>query len=207
MISKLSLKDKYLILCDKESSFDPDLHPTLFKYASECDHITEVGVRWVESTFSFLMGKPKTLILIDVDHPDVHENFNGAENYKLAVKFAKQQETKLVFQQASILDIDIDETDLLFIDTEHSYLQLKHELNKHANKSRKYIILHDTIAHAHVDSSSYGLRHTLSEIDPGDFEKTGLSLAISEFLEKNSNWELFEQITTGQGLTILKRNK
>jgi hypothetical protein len=31
-------------------------------------------------------------------------------------------------------------------------------------------------------------------------------LAILEFIDTNENWELYEQITTGQGLIILKRN-
>jgi len=203
----ITLEDKYSELCNKERTFDPDLHPTLVKYATECSHITEVGVRWVESTFSFLMGKPETLVLIDIDHPSIHVNFDGEENFKLAIELAKQQNTKMTFTQASILDIDIEDTDLLFIDTEHSYLQLKHELLKHSNKAKKYIIMHDTLAHAHVDSSAYSQQHTLTEIDKGDFEKHGLLLAISEFLEKNKNWELFEQTTTGQGLTVLKRIK
>ncbi len=201
----ITLEDKYSELCDKEKTFDPDLHPTLAKYATECSHITEVGVRWVESTFSFLMGKPETLILIDIDHPSIHVNFNGEENFNLAQTLAANQNTNFIFKQANILDIELEETDLLFIDTEHSYLQLKHELLKHADKSKKYIIMHDTLAHANHDSAAYGQQHTLTEIDPGDYEKRGLALAISEFLEKNKNWELFEQTLTGQGLTILKR--
>ena len=202
----ITLQEKYSKLCDKESTFDPELHQTLCKYAKECNHITEVGVRWVESTFSLLMGKPETLILIDIDHPKVHVNFNGLENFELACKLAKEQNTKIELKLANILDIDIDETDLLFIDTEHSYLQLKHELLKHSIQAKKYIILHDTVTHAYVDSESYGRQHTLTEIDSGDFEKHGLMLAILEFIDTNENWELYEQITTGQGLIILKRN-
>ena len=32
--------------------------PTLRKYAEECDHITEMGVRWIVSTYAFLAAKP-----------------------------------------------------------------------------------------------------------------------------------------------------
>lgn len=201
----MNLEEKFQQLCDKENQFDPDLHPLLYKYSKECSHITEVGVRWVETTFSFLMGKPKTLIMYDVDSPEIHTKFNGAENFRLAKKLAKDQNTKLEFTQADILKIDIEKTDLLYIDTEHSYLQLKSELRKHADKAQKYIIMHDTETHAYVDSNSYGLRHTLKKIDDDDYNKFGLKLAIDEFLESNKEWKLHECSKTGQGLTILKR--
>ena len=68
----------------KERTFDPDLHSTLYKYAQKVDHITELGVRWVESTFSFLRGTPKKLISYDIDHPSIHTNFDGKENLELA---------------------------------------------------------------------------------------------------------------------------
>ena len=42
------------------------------------------------------------------------------------------------------LEITIEETDLLFLDTEHTYQQVKGELNLHHSKVRKYIAFHDT---------------------------------------------------------------
>ena len=200
-----TLEEKFNNLCQKEANFDPELHQTLYQYAKDCDHITEVGVRWVESTFSFLMGKPKTLISIDVDHPSIHTGFNGDENFKLAVQLAEEQGTDYHFIQGNILDINLVETDLLFIDTEHSYLQLKSELYKHADKASKFIILHDTAAHAYVDSTSYGLSHTLKEINAGDYQKSGLKLAIEDFLVYNTKWKIHKIQETGQGLTILER--
>src|SRR5262249_15621011 len=46
--------------------------------------------------------------------------------------------------QEDVLTADIEETDLLFIDTWHVYEQLRQELRRHAGKVRKYIVLHDT---------------------------------------------------------------
>ncbi len=45
---------------------------------------------------------------------------------------------------ANVLETEIDETDLLFIDTWHCYDQLFAELTKHAPKVKKYIAFHDT---------------------------------------------------------------
>lgn len=200
-----TLQQKWDALNSKEGAFDPDLHTTLLRYAKECNHITEFGVRWVESTFSFLLGKPSKLVSVDVDHPSIHND--GASNLNQAIAYAEEYGIDFSFIQADNLTLTIEPTDLLFIDTEHSYLQLKHELNRHSGKVNKYIIMHDTETHDFVDSHSYGRRSLLTEIDPGDYTKCGLGLAISEFLEKNSNWILREKVTTGQGLTILERIK
>lgn len=185
--------------------FDPEFHPTLLEYGKECKHITEFGVRWVDSTFSFILAKPNKLISIDIDHPSIHTSFNGQTNLEEAYKCAEECEVDFSFKQADVLEIDIEETDLLFIDTEHSYLQLKHELIKHSSKVRKYILLHDTLAHKDIDSNSYGRNIKLKEIDKGDFEKRGLGLAISEFLEKNKNWKLKQENVSGQGMVVLER--
>lgn len=200
-------QNRWDLLNSTIGSFDPDFHTTLLKYAKNCDHITEFGVRWVESTFDFILAKPKKLISIDIDHPSIHTSFNGESNLQEAYASADECGVHFTFKQANILEIDIEETDLLFIDTEHSYLQLKHELKKHSKKVRKYIIMHDTLSHKYVDSQSYGRNHTLPEIDPEDHKKQGLGLAISEFLEFNKDWKLKEEIISGQGMTILEKIK
>ena len=60
------LEQYYEERCQVPSDINQHM-PTLKKYAEECDHITEMGVRWVVSTFAFLMGKPKKLVSIDID--------------------------------------------------------------------------------------------------------------------------------------------
>ena len=59
------LNEIYEKMCEKPSDINEHL-PTLKKYASECDHITEMGVRTVVSTYALMMGKPKKLISIDI---------------------------------------------------------------------------------------------------------------------------------------------
>ena len=54
------LETYYEERCKKPSDINEHL-PTLKKYSEECEHITEMGVRWVVSTFAFLMGKPKKI--------------------------------------------------------------------------------------------------------------------------------------------------
>jgi len=157
--------------------------PTLKRYAEECEHVTELGVGLVNSTYGLLMGKPKTMISYDfqpqlVDHiPDL-----------------VKEDTDYKFILDNTRFIEIEETDLLFIDTAHDYRQLKVELEKHANKSRKYIIMHDTTTFEFSDEND--------DQQPGT---KGLWPAIEEFLAVNPHWVIHERYTNNNGLTILKR--
>jgi hypothetical protein len=167
--------------------------PTLKKYSEECEHITEMGVRWIVSTYAFLMGNPKKLISIDIQHPNTWgTNFNHVK------AFALEKNIDFGFILGNTLEIDIEETDLLFIDTWHAYKQLKGELEKHHSKVKKYIILHDTSNFEFTDEDSY-------EIWGWKGDNKGLWPAIEEFIQTNPEWNIHERYTNNNGLTILKR--
>jgi hypothetical protein len=93
------------------------------------------------------------------------------------------------FIRADVLKTKIEETDLLFIDTWHVYRQLKEELRLHADRARKYIILHDT--------TTFGLR--------GEDGGEGLIKAVDEFLSDNREWSIKEVFANNNGLTVLQR--
>jgi hypothetical protein len=96
-----------------------------------------------------------------------------------------------LFRHGSTLEADvIEETDMLFVDTLHTYGQVKGELERHGNQARKYIVFHDTV--------SFGL---VGE----DYRKPGINLAIQEFMRDNPHWVLFEHYENNNGLTILAR--
>ena len=185
--------------------------PTLIKYGSECEHITEMGVRWITSTWAFLGCGPKKLISYDLENPSlwdknsihmsadaVNRGYNTIQEvYDVASEFGLDYE----FIQANVLEIEIEETDLLFLDTWHSYKQLKSELKLHSHKARKYIIFHDTTSYANTDETNYEF---LGEEWKG--EGIGIWRAIEEFLEDNKNtWILTEGFTNNNGLTIINR--
>lgn len=170
--------------------------PTLIDYASECDHITEMGVRAITSTWAFLGSAPKKLISYDMENPKHY----GA-NIDIVYEVAKQYGLNYQFIQADVLEIEIEETDLLFLDTWHAYDQLKAELDKHNSKARRYIIMHDTTSYEFRDEPL-----TSENTFKGDKSSgKGLWPAITEFLEENNNWELHKRFTNNNGITILKR--
>lgn len=153
----------------------------LREYASECPHITEFGVRDVVSTLSFLISGAEKIISYD---PERRPRINQI------LEQCFKENVNWVFKQQSDLSELIEKTDLLFIDTIHTYDQLIQELNMQGNRSRKYIIIHDTY--------TFGSK--------GMFEGTeGLNKAISEFLEINPHWCIHTIFINNNGLTILKR--
>ena len=58
-------ENKYQEHCERYSDIHEHL-PTLYKYAAECDHVTEMGVREVVSTWAFLHAKPSRLVSYDL---------------------------------------------------------------------------------------------------------------------------------------------
>lgn len=184
------IKQNYELACKTESDINQHL-PTLYELSKECSHITEMGVRNVVSTWAFMLRNPETLIGIDLH---TNPNVSTAEFIYPKWKFIKADTTK----------ITIDETDLLFIDTLHIYSQLKKELILHANKVKKYIVLHDTTTYGFTDEPTSWQTHEIMENYKVE-DKKGLQPAIIEFLNDNPEWILFKEYTNNNGLTILKR--
>lgn len=167
---------------------------TIKRYSQECQHITEMGVRNVVSTWAFLSGNPKTYVGVDILPCPIEK----------AEQLAKERGIDFSFVQADTLDpkFSIEQTDLLFIDTWHIYRQLVQELRIHGNKARKYIILHDTTSFGEEDEGHW---EEYSKLAGQAGEKRGLWPAIMEFLEDNPHWGLLERHTHNNGLTILAR--
>lgn len=182
----MKISELYNYYCSINSDINEHL-PTLKKYATDCDVVIEMGVRWIVSTWALLDAKPKKLISIDINHPN-----SCGGNLELVEKLAQEENLNFQFIQADTTKIEIPECDLLFIDTWHVYDQLKKELQLHGNKAKKYIAFHDT--------KTFG---TVGE-DPA---YKGLNLAINEFLSENKNWEIEKIYENNNGLTIIKRLK
>jgi hypothetical protein len=172
--------------------------PTIIKYGNQCETITEMGVRGIFSTWGWLACAPKKLTCYDLHDPskwggDIQSVYDTAMAYGLNFEF----------KVADVLKIEIEETDLLFIDTWHAYDQLKQELKLHSNKVKKYICFHDTTSYEFVDESK-GHENTWD----GQSSGRGIWPAIEEFLEENKDtWQLKERFKNNNGFTIIERIK
>jgi glycosyltransferase involved in cell wall biosynthesis len=176
-LGELALADRYRRASLTPSDINEHL-PTLYLLGRQCRHITEMGTRNGLSTAAWLFARPEKLVCYDrVKLPAV------ADLESLAGP------TSLVFHEADVLVVDIEETDLLFIDTWHVYEQLKEELRLHAGKARRYVVLHDT--------ETFGER--------GEAEgRRGLWPAVEEFLAAGI-FRVKERFNNNNGLTVLER--
>ena len=168
---------------------------TLYNLGKECSHITEMGVRWVSSTWPLVYSNPKKIISYDiVTNPNIIEVINLCNEYSVDYSF----------QEKDVLQLKIEPTELLFIDTLHTYNQLIKELEIHSNKVSKYIVLHDTEFFGRVDESVY--EHASNLIKENPTTKQGLMTAVEDFLstELGQSWEIFKIYKNNNGLTILK---
>lgn len=181
--------------------------PTLNKYASECETVVECGMRSVVSSWGFANGllnnnsKNKQLISVDLDYSPNVEGLKQA---------CKQSGINFIFVMADDTKINLEPCDLLFIDTFHVYQHLKTELELHADKVKKYIIMHDT----EVDKI-YGecIRNNWDAVKisqetgyPVEGIVKGLQPAIDEFLDSHKDeWVVKEIFDNNNGLMILER--
>jgi hypothetical protein len=152
----------------------PARYNTYARYASQVDSITEFGVYTGLSTCAWLSGNPKKLRSYDITDryltvlPELEAN-------------AKLNSTDFEFAIANSLEIDIEPCDLLFIDTVHTKDHCLAELDRHAPKANRYIVLHDP--------SDW----------PGVFE------AVIVFLHHNRQWHIVEHCNKNSGLLVLER--
>jgi len=151
----------------------------LYEFAGRVQHITEFGVRAGVSTSAFMAAQPDFLRSYDIE---------PCPNYNTLRMAADRTDWKFVLQ--SSLEADIEPTDLLFIDSLHTYAQLRAELEQHHEKVSTYIMLHDTISCGTKDE--FG-------------NEPGLLAAYRDFVEANPQWQLYLASMAQNGLTILKR--
>ena len=187
------IKEEYDIRCNSHGDINEHM-PTLYKYATECDHITEMGVRSVGSAWAFFNAYPKKYIGYDIDY---------VVSITEAEEVCKEAGIDFVFKQEDTSTAVIEQTDLLFIDTWHVYEQLKKELERHHSRVNKYIIMHDT--HAYGFKNAKDLPHQKPPLIKKVGEPVGLWAAVEEFLEAHREWSIKEHFKNNNGLTVLER--
>ncbi len=142
--------------------------------------VTEFGVRNGGSTLGWIHGKPARLTSYDIQATPALTNLN---------RWAAELGVPFTFIQGDSLQVEIEPTDILMIDSLHTEKQLAAELARHAGKARELIVLHDT--------------HTFGAI--GEDGAPGLLPALDAFLASHPEWKREKVYTNNNGLTILKR--
>lgn len=145
---------------------------TLCKYAGELlpeESILEIGSAEGQSTITMLLASES---LIQIVEPFVVPTLiNNIRSLNLDNRVLIVPTTS---ERARIANIG--KVGLLFIDGEHTYNMVKHDLEKFSQTEPRYIILHDT-------------------------DKSELAKAVEEFLTKGTYYREF----TGENITVLSK--
>ena len=160
-----------------------DHMPTLYSLATKCDSIVEGGVRYVVSSWAFIHGCACRGGRVDSYCWSMLPEIERAQN------ICQRAGIPWTFHEGDWLKKEIPESDLLFIDTNHFYWQIKEELRLHGPKARKYIVLHDTETFGKVGA---------------DGKSPGLWQAVEELVLEGA-WRIESHYKNNNGLTILER--
>lgn len=187
-----------------------DIHEhidTLYAYATECESVIECGVETAVSSWAFVKGlrdnsrSRKRLLSIDVNyHPNIY-----------AVKtIAGKVGVDYQFRRGSDLDVEIEDTDMTFIDTWHVDEHLWRELNRFAPRTKKYIVMHDTVVDGEQGETVRRGWNPLEQSKESGYPISGivqgLQVALKRFLTENSKeWRQRDHFNNCNGLTILER--
>ena len=144
-----------------------------------------MGVREGSSTRAFLYAAPERLVSYDL-------HINGAVNAWF--NYAKSTGFNYSYVKGNTLEIQIENTELLFLDTLHNYDQLKRELELHSHSVEKYIVFHDTVSFGEVGESYSGEKGL-----------QGIRLAIDEFLSDHPEWKMIHEAKNCNGLIVIER--
>lgn len=171
----MTIYDEYIARCAQPSDIN-QLLPILYSYAQRVYDVVEFGVREGNSTIALAAAYPMQFTAYDVNLPpapllDMLNNVAG-----------------FTFVQQDVLTVKLDPVDMLFIDTLHTYKQLRAELKLARHKVGRYILMHDTT--------------TFGEV--GEDGGAGLNKAIDEFLAEAPEWHVLETFDYNNGLTVLE---
>lgn len=176
------LQSRYATLASTPSDIYQHM-PTLKRYAEQCNHVTELGVRTIVSTWAWLEARVPTIRCYDLNDPP-------ADALSEVTTYASESGLDFTFTRADVLQTQLEPTELLFIDTWHVYPQLTEELRLHGEVASKFMIFHDTTLYAHIGE---------------DGSPRGLKDALDEFLFLTDSWKIREIFTNNNGLTVLER--
>lgn len=175
-----TLDELFDVLCKQPRDLNEHL-PRLRRLAEQVDHVTEFAKRR-ESTVAFLAGRPKVL-------RSYQQERDRAINRAHAWAAKAGVDVKIENKSSRQAGPTIEETDLLWIDEEHTGARLRQQLDAYAGQVRRFIVLHDTQLHG----------------EKGQDGGPGLLTALRRWMRENPEWSVIEHTPDQYGLTIVGR--
>lgn len=195
--SAASVKEFYELAAATPTAITDHL-PTLRYYAGRCSVAGEFGVKRGASSSALLMGASV------VYSWDIKETAEARHLETLA----GQRWHYAIGDSRSIPKEHFPPMELLFIDSLHTYAQVRAELNRAMDHVSKYLIFHDTVTFGSVGAQeetgqqqwNYSEHHGQSV----PMEHLGIMPAILEFMSQRPQWRVLQHDANSHGLLILR---
>lgn len=185
---------------------------TLREYAARCKSATELGCSEMLTCWALAKGLSQNggtgASLTCVDAKPAPAGFDN-----VASLVQSSGGVKMKFVQGDCLKLKLPQTDMLLIDTFHTYPQLKKELERHSGNVGRYIAILNT----EVDGQTselvrlfymYDIDETCARLGGCSHKDIckGLMPAIREFVQDSKGaWGIARQFANNNGLVILER--
>lgn len=173
--AQAEIRRAFLQACQERSDINEHL-PMLHYLAMQCNGIVEFGVRYGVSTRAFVAAM---LNRFGMWYEGVDLVLTPPARRIVELANAAGCVAELTQDDSRHVDFMI-EPDLLFIDSDHTYEQMRAEL-RYADRVRKYLVMHDTLW------------------------ATDMNRAIEEFLAEHPEWVPVYKTGRNNGLTVLER--
>ena len=158
--------------------------PALRELADQCVNAVEFGVKRGGSTVALLLGcgALTSYDIAHTKHADAIKQYAGDSwTYNL-----EDSRTAKPFP-----------ADLIFLDSLHTYGQVKAELAHWGDYARRFLAFHDTVTFGYVGADGETGNH-----DP---DVVGIMPAIAEFMDARPEWVVRSHDTESHGLLVLER--
>ena len=187
----------------------------LEELALNITHITDLGAGQGGAAAIFLSALQKkgggTLVCVDLKiYQELLNLFPRSEGGTLPLHpFPNCPGLQVRIIQEDTRTVELEETDLLLIDTTPSYSHLLEELTLHTPKCRRYLVIpgisaYGVVGHTRDDPTDPGADHDLG--GPGELIQTeGLKLAIEQYFDAEPGWEVQHESQEGTGLLVMRR--
>ena len=166
----------------------------LRELATGLDLAVEFGVKRGASSLALLLGAQRVVSYDVVATPEARE---------LEAMVGDCWDYRLEDSRAA----DIPPHDLLFVDSLHSYDQVAAEL-KHADKARRYLVLHDVTTFGEVGAVGETGRQAWTYVagrGSVPLAHRGIRPAVDELMIRDPSWRIIERRVESHGLLVLER--
>ncbi len=170
--------------------------PWLRALGNSLSDVIEFGVKGGASSSAWLLG---------AEHVTSYDIVSTVE----ARQLEQLAQSRWTYRIQSSLEAPVQECDLLFIDSLHTFAQCDAELRRHADLVRRYLVFHDTLTFGSVGADGesgrqlWDYRTHRGESVPET--ALGIRPAIDQLMMRDSSWRVGNHHLDSHGLLTLER--